>query len=148
MTTDNVGDPTALPDLLNQVAGPVGLFLADGAYDGGSTINLLADRFGSEIEVTIPPPTNAIFSPGAVQHPTVRDRHIADIQAHGRIAWQKISSYNQRSRDETLMGRWKTVIGPKLKARRFENQKTEAKIGVRILNRMTELGRPSFERTA
>ena len=28
------------------------------------------------------------------------------------------------------MGRWKTVIGPMLKARYFENQKTEARIGV------------------
>ncbi|SLN71545.1 hypothetical protein MAA5396_03963 [Marinovum algicola] len=46
------------------------------------------------------------------------------------------------------MGRWKAVIGPKLKARNCENQKTEAKIGVRVLNRMTGLGRPSFERTA
>jgi hypothetical protein len=46
------------------------------------------------------------------------------------------------------MSRWKTVIGPKLKARSFKNQKTEAKIGARILNRMTELGRPNFERTA
>lgn len=46
------------------------------------------------------------------------------------------------------MGRWKAVIGPKLKARTFENQKTEAKIGVWVLNRMTGLGRPSFERTA
>jgi hypothetical protein len=44
------------------------------------------------------------------------------------------------------MGRWKTVIGSKLKARTFNNQKTEAKIGVRILDRMTELGRPNFER--
>ncbi|MEO9780428.1 MAG: hypothetical protein ABJH07_00400 [Sedimentitalea sp.] len=46
------------------------------------------------------------------------------------------------------MGRWKTVIGPTLKARSLENQKTEAGIGVRVLNRMAELGRPSFERTA
>jgi hypothetical protein len=46
------------------------------------------------------------------------------------------------------MGRWKGVIGPKLKARTFENQKTEAKIGVRVLNRMTGLGHPSFERIA
>jgi hypothetical protein len=46
------------------------------------------------------------------------------------------------------MSRWKTVIGLKLKARSFKNQKTEAKIGVRILNRMTELGRPNFERNA
>jgi hypothetical protein len=37
---------------------------------------------------------------------------------------------------------------PKLKARSFENQKTEAKMGTRILNWMTELGRSNFERTA
>jgi hypothetical protein len=64
------------------------------------------------------------------------------------MALQTSSGYNQRSRIETQIGRWKAVVGPKLKARNFENQKTEAKIGVRILNRMTELGRPSFERTA
>ena len=46
------------------------------------------------------------------------------------------------------MGPWKTVIGPKLKARRFENQQTEAKIGVTILNKMTGLGRPVFEQIA
>lgn len=63
------------------------------------------------------------------------------------MAWQKASGYNQRSRGETLMGRWKTVIGPKLKARSFENQKTGARIGVGILDRMTEIGRPNFERT-
>jgi hypothetical protein len=64
------------------------------------------------------------------------------------MSWQKTSGYNQRSRGETQMGRWKAVIGPTLKARTFENQKTEAKIGVRVLNRMTGLGRPDFERTA
>ena len=64
------------------------------------------------------------------------------------MAWQKASGYNKRSRGETLMGRWKAVIGPKLKAREFENQRTEAKIGVQVLNRMTRIGRPRFERTA
>ncbi|SFF19857.1 hypothetical protein SAMN04488523_1486, partial [Sulfitobacter brevis] len=96
----------------------------------------------------IPPPKNAVLSPDAAQNPSTRDCHIADIAARGRMAWQTSSGYNQRSRGETLMGRWKAVIGPKLKARSFENQKTEAKIGVRILDRMTELGRPNFERTA
>jgi len=100
------------------------------------------------IEVTIPPQKNATLSPNVAQDPTVRDRHIVEILSHGRIAWQKTSDYNQRSRIETQMNRWKTVIGPKLKARSIENKKTEAKIGVRILNRMAELGRPDFERTA
>ena len=44
-----------------------------------------------------------------------------------------------------LLGRWKAIIGPKLKARCFENQQTEAKIGIAILNKMTELDRPVFK---
>jgi hypothetical protein len=148
LTTDDIGDPTALPGLLDQIDGPVEKFLADGAYDGEPTVKALTDRFGALIEVTIPPPKNAVLSPDAAQNPSIRDRHIVEIEAHGRMAWQKSSGYNQRSRIETQIGRWKAVIGHKLKARSFENQKTEAKIGVRALNRMTELGRPNFERTA
>jgi hypothetical protein len=64
------------------------------------------------------------------------------------MAWQKCTGYNQRSRVETQMGQWKAVIGPKLKARNFGNLKTEAKIGVRVLNWMSELGRPEFKRVA
>ena len=148
LTTEDVGDPTALPGLLDQISSPVDLFLADGAYDGQPTSDLLAARFGSTIKVTIPPPINAALSSHAAHNPTVRDNHINEIAARGRMAWQKSSGYNQRSRGETQMGRWKTVIGPKLKARNLGNQKTEAKIGVRVLNRMTGLGRPCFERTA
>lgn len=37
LTMDDVGDPTALPGLLDQIEGPVALFLADGAYDGDPT---------------------------------------------------------------------------------------------------------------
>jgi hypothetical protein len=86
ITTDNVGDPTALPDLLDQVDGPVDLFLADGAYDGEPTTDLLTARFGATIKVTIPPPKNAILSPNAATDPTVRDYHIAEIAARGRMA--------------------------------------------------------------
>jgi len=148
LTTDGVGDSTTLPRLLDQIDGPVDLFLADGAYDDDPTCDLLLERFGEGIEIAIPPPKNAMLSPDAARNPTIRDRQITEIKAYGRIAWQKTSGYNQRSRGEALMGRWKAVIGQKLKARSFENQKTGARIGVRVLNRMTELGRPSFERTA
>jgi hypothetical protein len=148
LTTDEVGDPTALPELLDQVDSPVDLFFADGAYNGEPTSDFLVARFRSTIEVTILPPKNAVLSPISTQDPTVRDRHITDISFRERMGWQRASGYNQRSRAETLMCRWKTVIGPKLKARSFKKQKTEAKIGVLILNRMTELGRPNFERTA
>ena len=146
LTTDDVGDPTALPNLLDQIGGPVDKFIADGAYDGAPTRDLLKTRLGENAEVIIPPPRTAILSPQSALNPSARDRHIAEIKTSGRLAWQKATGYNQRSRGETQMGRWKTVIGPKLKARDFDNQKNEARIGVRVLNRMIELGRPELQR--
>ena len=145
LTTDDVGDPTALPDLLEQIDADVAQFIADGAYDGDPTSDLLIERFGETVEIIIPPPKNAVSSPDAVDNPTLRDQRLAVIRTGGRMAWQVSSGYNQRSRGETQMGRWKMVIGSKLKARNFPNQKTEANIGAYILNKMTELGRPEFE---
>ena len=82
------------------------------------------------MEIIIPPPKSAGPSPQSVLAPFVRDRHIEEIRTKGRMAWQKATGYNQRSRVETQIGRRKTVIGPKLKPRHSNNQKTEAKIGV------------------
>ena len=39
-------------------------------------------------------------------------------------------------------------IGPKLKSRSFSRQITEIQLGQKVLNTMTALGRPVFERTA
>ena len=83
LTPDDIGDPTALPHLLDQIDGRVDLFLADGAYDGDPTCAALTERFGLAIKVAIPPPKNAVLSPDAAQNPSIRDHHIADIAAHG-----------------------------------------------------------------
>ena len=145
LTTDDVGDPTALPELLDQIDTDVSRFIADGAYDGAPTSDLLVKLFGVDVEIIIPPPKTAVLSAEAAVNPTLRDQRISAIRTGGRMAWQVSSGYNQRSRAETQMGRWKMVIGPKLKARSFPNQRTEAKIGTHILNKMTELGRAKFE---
>lgn len=148
LTTDDVGDPTALPCLLGQIDGPVAKFIADGAYDGSPTRDVLATRLGEVVEVIVPPPRTAAHSLQSALNPTARDLQIAEIETRGRMAWQKSTGYNKRSRIETQMGRWKTVIGPKLRARNFDNQTTETRVGVRALNQMTELGRPEFVRVA
>lgn len=140
-----MGDPTALPGLLDQIDGGVSRFIADGAYDGDPSSNMLLARFGDDIQIVIPPPKNAILSADAQDNPTLRDQRITAIRNGGRMAWQVSSGYNQRSRGETQMGRWKQVIGPKMKARCFPNQRTEAKIGTRILNKMNGLGRAKCE---
>lgn len=40
------------------------------------------------------------------------------------------------------MGRYKTIIGPGLKARTFDRQQVEAALAVRCINRFTSLGMP------
>ena len=64
------------------------------------------------------------------------------ITEQGRLAWQIATGYGQRSLVETTMGRYKTLIGPRLRARGFAVQRTEAAIGVAVLNRMLAAGRP------
>jgi hypothetical protein len=40
------------------------------------------------------------------------------------------------------MFRYKTIIGRRLHARTLSNQKTEARVGCEVLNRMINLGMP------
>ena len=145
LTKDDVGDPKALPELLDQLEIPVSRFLADGAYDGAPTSDLLMERFVKDVEIIIPPPITAVVSPKAARDPTPRDKHMAEIAQRGRMGWQVRCGYNQRSRAEAQIGRWKMVIRPKMHARKFDNQKTEPKIATHILNKMNELGRAKFE---
>lgn len=55
LTTEHVGDETALPDLLAKVDANVECFLADGAYDGQGVFDCLMAKFGPDIELIIPP---------------------------------------------------------------------------------------------
>ncbi|MEY9381386.1 hypothetical protein ABIA10_007319 [Rhizobium leguminosarum] len=68
------------------------------------------------------------------------------MQADGRLKWQTSTGYGKRALIETAMGRYKGIIGPRLQARSFRSQQTEAAIGVTILNRMLACGRPKSVR--
>ena len=52
------------------------------------------------------------------------------ITDHGRPARQAATGYGRRSLVETTMGCYKSLIGPRLRARGFAAQQTEATIGV------------------
>ena len=64
------------------------------------------------------------------------------------MAWQTASGYTKRARIEATMGRWKQVIGDGLRAHTDERRATEVEVAVHVLNRMLELGRPSYVRIA
>lgn len=138
LTPDDVGDVSAVADLLDQIEGPVGSMTGDGAYDGQVVYDAVAKRH-PEAAVIIPPRSTAVSSEGpATQH----DKHLEAIARHGRIGWQRRSGNSRRSLVETTIYRYKTIIGRRLHARTLPNQKTEAEIGCNILNRMTSLGMP------
>jgi hypothetical protein len=138
LTTDDVGDITAVPDLLAQTDGSVASVTADGAYDADVVYDEISKRH-PDADVIIPPrPTATVSDSGT----TRRDAHLRTIEKHGRIGWQRRSGYCRRSLVETAMFRYKTIIGRRLHARTLPNQKTEARIGCEVLNRMSNLGMP------
>jgi len=144
LTDQETDDPCQVAPLLDQIDDPIGQVTADGAYDGAPTYQTIAQH-GDGIEVVIPPRSTSIPS-GEPGPPTQRERHLAMIAEQGRLAWQSATNYGQRSLVETTMGRYKLLIGPRLRARGFAGQQTEAAIGVAVLNRMLAAGRPDSVR--
>ena len=63
------------------------------------------------------------------------------------MGWQKASGYNRRALAEATIGRFKRVIGNRLRSRTDQRQTTEMTVAVAVLNRMLELGRPEYVRT-
>jgi hypothetical protein len=136
LTTPDVGDPTAVPDLLAQITTPFKAFLGDGAYDG-EPVSQAVLAHQPDAKVIIPPHKSAVRS---VAGDTQRDQHIEDIAEKGRITWQRETGYNLRSYVELAMQRFKRIFGNTMKARALPQQKTEARISASALNRMTNLG--------
>lgn len=143
--TENSGhDADQVDGLLDQVNGPVAAFYGDGAYDQWKVYDSLGGR---EIQPIIPPRRNAKIKQhgNARQTALVRDEAIRGIRRVGRKQWKKDIGYHRRSLAETAMYRIKCCFGDKLKNRELPNQRTEARIRSKILNRFTQLGMPHFE---
>jgi len=149
LTTSEEGDASQISSLLEQITGPIASVIADGAYDGEPTYRAVAERQPNPpAAVVIPPRATAVASPTAGTAPTQRDRHIRTIQDRGRMGWQKAVGYGRRSLGETAVFRYKAIIGRRLRARTLPSQKTEAKVGCSVLNRMARLGMPVSQRIA
>ena len=147
LTPKDVDDASQTGPLLDQVAEPLASFTGDGAYDQDRVYASVAERH-PEAAVVVPPRASAVPSDTAETAPTQRDGHLQHIAEHGRMAWQNASGYNRRARVEAAMNRWKQVIGDELRAHTDERRRTEAAVAVHALNRMLELGRPSYVRVA
>ena len=164
LTSNDEGDASQVGPLLEQIPGPLGSVIADGAYDGEPVYRAVAERQSDPpVAVVIPPRSTAVPSTNAETTPSQRDRHIQLIRDKGRLqaaprpvppedrfamGWQKAVDYGRRSLGETAMFRYKALIGRGLRARTLPAQKTEARAACGVLNRMTGLGMPISQRVA
>jgi len=145
LTTNEVDDGSQVGPLLDQVAGAVASFTANGAYDTGAVSAAVAGRH-PDAAIIVPPRSTAMPSDTAQTNPTQRDRHLQGITNNGRASWQKSSGYNKRSRVEAAIGRFKQVIGNGLHSQTDARQNAEIAVAVHVLNRMLDFGRPTSVR--
>ena len=146
LTAKEVDDGAEVSPLLDQITGVVSSVTGDGGYDQDRVYASVAERYPEA--AVVPPRATAVPSDTAETAPTQRDRHLQHITKHGRMAWQKSSGYTTRAKAEAAIGRFKQVIGDGLRSRTDDLRATEVDIAVHALNRMSELGRPSYVRTA
>ncbi|HYZ34347.1 MAG TPA: IS5 family transposase [Crenalkalicoccus sp.] len=148
--TDNAADDAGeVPALLGQVEGEIASVAADGAYDGEPVYRAVADRQADPPpDVVIPPRASAVPSAEDADAQGQRDRHIRFVTEKGRMAWQRATGYGRRSLAETAVGRFKAIIGPRLRARGLPAQQGEAAIAVAVLNRMIRAAKPVSVRVA
>jgi len=143
--TENSGhDADQVNELIEHVDAPIDAFYGDGAYDQWKVYDRLAEE---EIEAIIPPRRNAKIKQhgNSSEQPLERDEAVRGIRDVGRKQWKKEIGYHRRSLAETAMYRMKCCFGAILKNRELENQRVEARLRCKILNRFTHLGLPQFE---
>ncbi len=64
------------------------------------------------------------------------------------MGWQKATGYGRRSLVETATDRYKSLIGPALRARSLPSQRGEVAVTVAVLNKMIYVAKPISVRVA
>ncbi|AIF81165.1 Transposase, IS4 family protein [endosymbiont of Acanthamoeba sp. UWC8] len=135
MTNHITDDRKCLEPLIEQAnQEKVAEVLADGGYDGNNTYRFLETQ---NIKPIIPPPKNAKSSPITPRFDTIHY-----IREKGYHAWYNKNEYGRREIVENAFYRYKSIIGAKLRSRKWDNQDAETLLGCHMLNKMTILGRP------
>lgn len=130
LTDQDGDDPSQVKPLLDRIDAEIDQFTADGAYDGGPTYCAVLQH-SATARIVIPPRSTAVESDDTGP-PGQRDGHITAIANDGRLNWQASTGYGKRALIETAIGRYKGLIGRRLRARSFSAQQTEVAIGCAV----------------
>ena len=149
LTSHRIDEASQVAPLRTQVEEAVEALGGDGAYDRHKVFDALASPpSGPPIRPIIALRKDArIQQHGKCKEPPLaRDEILRAIRQKGRKGWKQQSGYHRRALAETLIYRYKHLIGGKLKARSEANQQVESRLGCAILNRMIHLGKPQSYR--
>jgi len=143
LTGNEEDDASVGTRMIKGRTGKVKVFKGDGAYDKFG----FREALGADIIQVIPTPKNAIIQKEKRNKPLLdylrqRNETIEYINNHGDELWKQQSGYHQRSLNEVVMFRYKTIFTGELDARKIENQKTEVKLKCAILNKFLGIGMP------
>lgn len=157
ISSAGVSDDEAFDLLIDQVEDDLASLGGDGAYDKAKVRETVEKRGA---DPRIPPrrdaqlqkkPAASDLRKRALDKRDEAIRRIAKLQkaktqgdlSEARKRWKQEIHYHQRSKVETAMYRYKTIFGPTVRARTFENQTKEICLNLAALNKMTALGIPS-----
>jgi hypothetical protein len=139
LTQNDKHDSQMLETLVQAVEGDIRQVSADKAYDSNEIHGIITKRGA---KVTIPPRENIKpNSEGGKNHES-RDCILRRIHETCSKTWKKESGYHRRSLAETTMYRFKKTFGGGMRAKLTDNQKTEVKIKINILNQFITTGKP------
>ncbi len=142
LTSKSARDAARVPALLKQIDRGIASARADTAYDTLGVYQTIENhRTDRSPRVLIPPRKGAQLAPTSTAT-RQRNRNLRSRDRLGKRAWHTASGYSKRSKVETTFFRFKTIVGPAMRARGLASQRVEARMGCRILNRMTALGMP------
>jgi len=144
LTKSNDDDGVVALDLIEDIEPEIGRFTADGAYGSRAIYVALLAR-NHDTTIVVPPQKGAKVSNPTDPVLKQRDDAVRRIDEVERRQYKKESGAHQQARAENAMSRYKRIIGDSLRSRTGPTQETEARIGARILNIMTGLGRPVSE---
>lgn len=138
LTTNKTGDNKQLPHLLDMYQGELTTVSADMGYDGHEVCDLIA-RHGDHPAVL--PQKTAVIAKGKKKL-SERDKVVLEIEKIGRDEWKKVRDYHRRSLSETAMFRYKTLFGPKLRARLMSSQIVETTLRCNMLHKFIQDCKP------
>jgi hypothetical protein len=148
LTDSGQQDGEEFAPLLASIEGEIDQVNGDGAYDSYANYALIKERGATAL---IPARHGAVLCNKPTYgkdkiDPSARNAVVQEMLAlwdeeTGDALWKEQSGYHARSRVESEMFRYKTVIGDGVRSHDPASQQVEVLLGCKILNHFTALGR-------